>query len=109
MPGKPFREMADLEKFKQWRTPVAFAALVCIQVTVGVVYKAAGSGSYKFSPALSLTMSETIKCALALGMLFLWEENPRSMLLNHGSRGTFLPSVGSLAVLYAVNNILGKY
>ncbi|KAJ3219084.1 hypothetical protein HDU67_002740 [Dinochytrium kinnereticum] len=49
---------------------IAFAVLVCVQVTIGVIYKLAGaSGGYKFSAASSLAISEFVKLLLSYGLL----------------------------------------
>ncbi|KAJ3095452.1 hypothetical protein HDU97_006908 [Phlyctochytrium planicorne] len=52
------------------RSILAFLALVCIQVSIGILYKFAGaSGKYNFSAASSLTISEFVKLLLSYFLL----------------------------------------
>jgi hypothetical protein len=51
---------------------LAFFGLVVIQSSVGIIYKfaAAGSGSYAFSEAGSLAMSELTKFFMSIAFLY---------------------------------------
>ncbi|KAJ3105282.1 hypothetical protein HDU97_008305 [Phlyctochytrium planicorne] len=112
---------------------VAFLVLVLIQVTIGVLYKLAGaSGTYKFSAASSLAISEFVKFMLSYG-LFIATHKPTppkssldkqrhdewsppflgtglvgrwrqcNMILMRNAWSAFVPIAG-LSSLYAINN-----
>lgn len=88
-------------------TVVAFLSLVTIQVTVGIVYKSAGSGSaYQFSPSLSLFLSETLKMCMAIGALVLFQDHWKAVVLRHTNNAPLLMKTFGLASLYALNNLL---
>ena len=88
------------------RQVVAFSSLVIIQICVGVVYKAAGnSDGYKFSPALSLCLSETLKLCLAW-ILLLQEKNAKDAFSSQFTSLKLTASALGLAFLYSIGNIL---
>lgn len=84
---------------------VAFCSLVGIQTLLGLLYHTAGKGGYAFSPALSLTMSESIKCCLACATLFWTAKDAKSILRKHATP-SLLSRIFGLALLYAINNKL---
>lgn len=59
------------------KSVIAFASLVVIQVSIGLIYKLAASeaGGYSFSKASALTMSEGFKLVLSI---FLYHESKTS-------------------------------
>ena len=83
-------------------TVFAFCALVGIQVTVGIVYRLAGDGGYKFSPALSLMLSETIKLVIAIATLLYQRAHLPALFHSHMH---LAPVAVGLALLYAFNNL----
>ncbi|KAJ3191271.1 hypothetical protein HK101_007920 [Irineochytrium annulatum] len=116
---------------------LAFVGLIVIQVAVAVIYKlASASGTYKFSQASSLAISELVKMGIAFGLLCITvkdyhlqaklKETDGAMgsaggvtvgkgsvvdlslaELKIGFTRSNVLQIGSLAALYTINNHLG--